>query len=89
GLARGHRSVIDANGIRHAAYEVDHLIPLEIGGDPTDIRNLWPQPLESARHKDEIENRLHELVCGGSMSAAQAQSAIAHNWTTAVPAQDR
>jgi hypothetical protein len=25
-------------------YEQDHLIPLNIGGNPTDVRNLWPQP---------------------------------------------
>ena len=27
-----------------ACYEEDHLIPLEDGGDPTDPRNLWPEP---------------------------------------------
>jgi hypothetical protein len=25
-------------------YELDHLIPLEIGGNPYDVRNLWPEP---------------------------------------------
>lgn len=29
----------------HAAeYEEDHFIPLEVGGHPTDPRNLWPEP---------------------------------------------
>ena len=27
-----------------ACYEEDHLISLEDGGDPTDPRNLWPEP---------------------------------------------
>ena len=28
----------------HAAeYEEDHFIPLEVGGHPTDPRNLWPE----------------------------------------------
>jgi hypothetical protein len=27
-----------------ACYEEDHLIPIEDGGDPTDPRNLWPEP---------------------------------------------
>jgi len=25
-------------------YEEDHLIPLEVGGSPTSVKNLWPQP---------------------------------------------
>jgi hypothetical protein len=85
GLLRGHRSVIDEHGIRRPAYEVDHLIPLEIGGDPTDRRNLWPESIQSAKVKDEVENELHELVCSGRMDIRQAQSAIARDWKTAVP----
>jgi hypothetical protein len=27
-----------------ADYEEDHLIPLELGGHPSDPRNLWPEP---------------------------------------------
>jgi hypothetical protein len=25
-------------------YELAHLISLEIGGNPKDVRNLWPEP---------------------------------------------
>ena len=25
-------------------YEFDHLIPLELGGAPNNMRNLWPEP---------------------------------------------
>ena len=86
GLPRGHRSIVDQNGARQAAYEVDHLVPLELGGDPTDIRNIWPQPIVAAKQKDEVENELHDLVCSGRLPLRQAQTAIARDWKTAVPA---
>lgn len=86
GLPRDHRSVVDQNGARQAAYEVDHLVPLELGGDPTDIRNIWPQPIVAAKKKDEVENQLHDFVCSGRMSITQAQAAIARDWKTAVSA---
>ena len=84
-MPRGHRSVVDQNNVRHPAYEVDHLVPLELGGDPTDTRNIWPQPIAAAKQKDEVENELHDLVCSGRVSLRQAQSAIAKDWKTAVP----
>jgi len=85
GLPRGRRSMVDEHGIRHPAFEVDHLIPLELGGDPTDIRNLWPEPTGSARVKNVVEDELHAMVCGGRLSLTQAQATIARNWKTAVP----
>jgi hypothetical protein len=85
GLARGQRSEIDAAGRRHAAYTIDHLAPLELGGSPDDIRNLWPQPRAAAKRKDEVENELHDLVCTGQMRLKDAQRAIEHNWKIAVP----
>ena len=64
-------------------YEEDHLIPLELGGHPTDPNNLWPEPYnipQGARVKDKVENLLHDRVCGGQMALADAQSLIATNW---------
>jgi hypothetical protein len=67
-------------------YEEDHLIPLEIGGNPTDPRNLWPEPYHTsipdggAHDKDKVENYLHEQVCRGAMNLADAQKAIATDW---------
>ena len=29
-------------------YEEDHFIPLELGGNPTDPKNLWPEPFETS-----------------------------------------
>jgi hypothetical protein len=46
-------------------FEEDHLIPLEIGGNPHDPLNLWPEPRRgewNAKKKDKLENKLHHLV---------------------------
>lgn len=63
-------------------FEIDHLIPLELGGS-NDIKNLWPQPVAEAREKDELEGWLHRQVCSGRMSVQRAQKAIAHDWFAA------
>jgi hypothetical protein len=64
-------------------YEEDHLIPLEVGGSPTDPKNLWPQPQASPNPKDKIENLCNQKVCDGQISLSEAQMEIANNWTTA------
>jgi len=56
-----------------SAFQEDHLISLELGGHPTDPRNLWPEPYPRAAHVDGIENDLNAQVCGGSLTLAQAQ----------------
>jgi hypothetical protein len=61
-----------------APCEEDHLIPLELGGHPTDEKNLWPQP--SFHIKDVCENSLHRQVCSGSMKLVDAQQGIAKDW---------
>ena len=83
-IARGHRSSVGSDGVRHPAYEIDHLIPLELGGHPTDLRNLWPEPLADAKRKDRVENRLHALVCSGRITLMAAQGVIARNWPRAL-----
>ena len=62
-------------------YQEDHLISLELGGDPSDPRNLWPEPYPRAAEVDRIENELNAQVCSGSLSLADAQtreSALKH-----------
>jgi hypothetical protein len=65
--------------------EIDHIIPLELGGS-NDIANLFPEPgsgPNSYHVKDRLENRLHDLVCGGRMALAAARRAISLNWEAA------
>lgn len=67
-------------------YEEDHLISLELGGSPDDPKNLWPEPYDgaqNARVKDRIENKLHDLICGGQLGLRAAQKAIASDWRKA------
>ena len=69
-----------------ADFEEDHLISLELGGSPTDPKNLWPEPYASstgARTKDGLENALHTLVCSDLLKLRTAQKVIAENWYNA------
>jgi hypothetical protein len=54
-------------------YQEDHLISLELGGHPTDRRNLWPEPHPRAEAVDRLENELNAAVCSGAMTLAEAQ----------------
>jgi hypothetical protein len=54
-------------------YQEDHLISLELGGHPTDARNLWPEPYPRASEVDSIENDLNAKVCSGELSLDAAQ----------------
>jgi hypothetical protein len=54
-------------------FQEDHLISLELGGDPTDPRNLWPEPYPRAAEVDKIENELNAEVCSGRLPRAPAQ----------------
>jgi hypothetical protein len=54
-------------------YQEDHFISLELGGDPTDPRNLWPEPYPRASQMDQTENELNDEVCSGQLTLAQAQ----------------
>ena len=63
-------------------YEVDHSVALELGGS-NDIANLWPEvaePRPGFHEKDQVENYLHDAVCGGRMKLLEAQRAIATDW---------
>ena len=54
-------------------YQEDHLISLELGGHPTDPRNLWPEPYPRASEVDSIENDLNAKVCAAELSLDDAQ----------------
>jgi len=67
-------------------YEEDHQVPLEVGGNPSDPKNLWPEP-RNIRYgsfvKDQLENQMHHLVCTGAISLKTAQAAFLGNWEQA------
>jgi hypothetical protein len=68
-----------------SSFELDHEIPIGIGG-ATSTANLWPQPWDGdagAHKKDELEARLHDLVCAGEIPLAQVQDEIATDWLAA------
>lgn len=65
------------------SYELDHLIPLELGGAPLDSKNLWAEPAPSPNPKDRIENDLNHKVCSGQLQLEIAQRMIATNWKQA------
>jgi hypothetical protein len=80
------RAVYDAYGMhRHFNGdngEVDHLVPLELGGS-NDQSNLWPETAAGrygSHQKDQLENDLHDEVCGGRLSLSRAQRLITGNW---------
>ena len=58
-------------------FQEDHLVSLELGGHPTDPRNLWPEQRTRAEQVDSTENDLNRRVCDGSLSLAHAQRKIA------------
>jgi len=60
-------------------FEEDHFIPLELGGNPTDPHNLWPEPWPDAHKKDVVEDFLHRQVCADKMTLRGAQDEI-HLW---------
>lgn len=67
-------------------YEIDYLIAPGLGGVEA-IDNLWPEPYTSrtwnAHVKDDLEERLHEMVCDGALDLSVAQRDIATDWIAA------
>lgn len=69
-----------------ADYEEDHIISLELGGSPTEPKNLFPEPYNAsiadggAKKKDSVENFLHKQVCAGKITLAEAQYEISTDW---------
>lgn len=66
--------------------EVDHLVPLELGG-VDDLSNLWPQPYQpvpGAKEKDKLEDWLKREVCiYKTMALADAQEKLEKDWFVA------
>lgn len=80
------KKVYAAYGISYpqptGSYEMDHLIPLELGGN-NDAANLFPEaaaPAPGFKEKDVVEDYLHQEVCAGRANLAAAQKQIATDW---------
>lgn len=75
-------------------WELDHLVPLELGGDPGYTLNsaglpvnLWLEPRtepDGAHSKDNVESVLHHAVCDRQVTLRAAQVAIGTDWYTAL-----
>src|SRR5258705_13868417 len=70
------------NGLRGSSqdYELDHLIPLGLGGHPMSANNLLLQAWPEAAIKDRDELRLHREVCAGGITLEQAQHDMLATW---------
>jgi hypothetical protein len=62
-----------------STLEIDHIISLELGGSNV-IANLFPERAPGYHPKDQLENRLHKMVCSGAITLRAAQQGIAHDW---------
>jgi hypothetical protein len=68
---------------RISDYELDHIVPLALGGHPRKLSNLMLQAWEGergAKAKDVLEVRLKSLVCQGKLDLTDAQVCIAQDW---------
>jgi len=68
-----------------STIELDHLIPLSLGGSSA-VSNLWPQQRRgphNAEDKDAVGEQLHARVCSGQLNLREGQRAMATNWETA------
>ena len=86
---RLRQEVFEEYKVRDASaenYEVDYLITPGLGG-ADDIRNLWPEPRRNAvwnsLAKDQLEDRLHQMVCEDKISLSEAQQEVAGDWISA------
>ena len=61
-------------------FELDHRIPLALGGAPSDPRNLELQPWDEAGEKDQIEACLARAVCAGKIGLDDARRRIWADW---------
>ena len=72
----------------HPEVEIDHLIPLGVGGADDD-RNKWPEPRRSvepvwnAEAKDRLELKLYKMICAGGIDPVEAQAEFTNDWTEA------
>jgi hypothetical protein len=80
------RAYGDRFGASARHYEFDHLVPLELGGAPDNLLNLWPEPragADGSYAKDGVENHLRALVCDDALTLAAARHYMRTDWRKA------
>jgi hypothetical protein len=90
GIKRQEMQALGMPWSRASEFELDHHIPLTLGGAPADPANLWLQSWASsaagyhgetdARLKDKLEVRLNHEVCSGHLKLDEAQACIWKDW---------
>lgn len=64
-------------------YELDHWVPLALGGAPRDSKNLrlhaWNGP-DGAMSKDVLEVRMKREVCAGRVTLDAARQCMSTDW---------
>jgi hypothetical protein len=82
------RAVFRAYGLSpdEKNYELDHLIPLSLGG-LNSAKNLWPHSRKGSfwtiDKKLTLEKRVCRLVCAGRLSLVSARQLVASDWPKA------
>lgn len=64
-------------------YQLDHTIPICLGGHPSDPGNMALMLWDEAKRKDRLEAKLCCMACSGQLQLAEAQSMIATDWEAA------
>lgn len=86
-VPQSEKSAVErAYGMQARAYgrtiEIDHIVPLELGGS-NDISNLFPESgtgAASYHAKDQLENRIHDMLCAGHIRLRAAQTQMGVDW---------
>lgn len=83
------RKLLREAGVEASAdqqYELDHVIPLAVGGHPRNPKNLNPMLRDGhggARMKARLDKQLQRLVCSRQLGLREAQSAVYTDWRAA------
>ena len=84
------------NSDQNQVCELDHLVPLELGG-ADGLGNIWPQCGPDAvdlhdryfKNKDRVESYLADGVKSGRITLQRAQMGIASDWTQYIQSANR
>lgn len=65
-------------------YVPDRVIPVELGGAPSSVANVWPQSALAAQDKAEVVQTALRALCQGRTGLREAQEAFRWDWTSAL-----